>query len=43
MLTCAVCGLCIAAVHAIEIVNSDVNIPAPRVRFCFILIQLSNF
>jgi hypothetical protein len=26
MLTCAVCGLCIAAVHAIEIVNSDVNI-----------------
>ena len=26
MLTCAVRGLCIAAVHAIEIVNSDVNI-----------------
>ena len=26
MLTCAVRDLCIAAVHAIEIVNSDVNI-----------------
>ena len=26
MLTCAVRGLCIAAVYAIEIVNSDVNI-----------------
>jgi hypothetical protein len=26
MLTCAVRGLCIAAVHAIETVNSDVNI-----------------
>ena len=25
-MTCAVRGLCIAAVHAIEIVNSDVNI-----------------
>ena len=45
MLTCAVRGLCIVAVHAIEIVNSDVNmhIPTPRARFCFILIQLSNF
>ena len=26
MLTCAVRGLCIVAVHTIEIVNSDVNI-----------------
>jgi hypothetical protein len=26
MLTCAVRGLCIVAVHAIGIVNSDVNI-----------------
>jgi hypothetical protein len=26
MLTCAAPGLCIVAVHAIEIVNSDVNI-----------------
>jgi hypothetical protein len=31
MLTCAVRGLCIVAVHAIEIVNSDVNIYQPLV------------